>query len=422
MKSITLLGCLVAVTSTFGQQVESNSSAPLPNDYEKPGRIEAKMFVPSSLMKGPSHRVGAEAENNGLDNTYFLYSGDDGWGIMTIGALRTRIAELYAIEKLKEMKKGKEFTQAIAKSGEQKVESAASIVVHPFGTITGIPRGASRFFGRVGEGLKGGDTEGEGNIVQNASGVQKARVALAVKLGVSPYSHNQELQKELTTNARAIALGGLVVSAATAAVGGPAGTALSALNINQTLQGALVNSTPDDLRIMNRKKLFALGVTRENADRILMHPWYSPWVSTIMIDALAKVGVDPTEFLAAACAAISEEDAVYFQRIAQVLAAYAERKSQIQSILVENGTSGARDSKGNLVVPVSCDYAIWSENNAARCRHFAERLNNSEVKGLLIWVDGRASERLVKETKALRIETTTNVLSNAPAETRTASN
>lgn len=88
----------------------------------------------------------------------------------------------------------------------------------------------------------------------------------------------------------------------------------------------------------------------------------------------------------------------------------------------ENGTAGARDSKGNLVVPVSCDYAIWSENNAARCRHIAERLNNSEVKGLLIWVDGRASERLVKETKALRIETTTNVLSNAPAETKTAAN
>src|SRR5262249_40707261 len=123
MKSITLLGCLVAVPSTFGKQVESNSSARLPNDSEKQGRTEAKMFVPSSLMKGPSHRVGAEAENNGLDNTYFLYSGDDGWGIMTIGALRTRIAELYAIEKLKEMKKGKEFTQAIAKSGEQKVES-----------------------------------------------------------------------------------------------------------------------------------------------------------------------------------------------------------------------------------------------------------------------------------------------------------
>ena len=73
-------------------------------------------------------------------------------------------------------------------------------------------------------------------------------------------------------------------------------------------------------------------------------------------------------------------------------------------------------------MPVWCDYAIWSENNAARCRHFAERLNDSEVKGLLISVDGRASERLIKETKALRIETSTGVLDKVPAETKTAAN
>jgi hypothetical protein len=50
-----------------------------------------------------------------------------------------------------------------------------------------------------------------------------------------------------------IAMGGLLVNAATAAVGGPAGDVLTGLNVNQTLQQTLVNSTPDDLRILNRK-------------------------------------------------------------------------------------------------------------------------------------------------------------------------
>src|SRR5437763_16829707 len=111
--------------------------------------------------------------------------------------------------------------------------------------------------------MKGGTAQGEGKAVQNMIGVSKAKIALAVKLGVSPYSYNQELQTQLTSNARAIALGGLVVSAATAAVVGPAGDVLMGLNVNQTLQQTLVNSTPDDLRIVNRKKLFALNVTRE---------------------------------------------------------------------------------------------------------------------------------------------------------------
>jgi hypothetical protein len=42
------------------------------------------------------------------------------------------------------------------------------------------------------------------------------------------------------------------------------------------LQQTLVNSRPDDLRILNRKKLFALNVTRENADAILMRAPSTP--------------------------------------------------------------------------------------------------------------------------------------------------
>ena len=309
------------------------------------------------------------------------------------------------------MKKGQEFAQGIAKAGEQKVETAVHVVEHPFGTLLGIPLGASRFFGGIGEGLKGGHTEGEGNLVQNVSGVEKAKVALAVKLGVSPYSYNQELQKELTANARAIALGGLVVSAATAVAGGPAGTALSALNVNETLQQALVNTNVNDLRILNRKKLFALGMSRENVDEFLMHPWYSPWSTTIIVDSLSKVGVDPTEFVALACKALTEEDATYFQRLSQVMAAYAERKAPLRSIRVVGTTVAAMDTKGNIMVPLSCDYAIWSQVNAGKCNEFVKRMHDRpEPGGILLWIDGKTSDEALKGAKALNIEVATEVL------------
>jgi len=387
------------------------TTSPAPQTFETPGRVPTKMFIAADLMSGPLDSVGDFAENDGMNNTYFLYSGNDASTVTTGIALRTRIREIYAIDKLREMSKTDEFTKAMANAGRQKVEGVVGIVTNPLGTMQNIPRGASRFFGRIGEGLKGGRTEGEGNAVQSMIGVSKAKVALAVKLGVSPYTYNQELQTQLTNNARAIAMGGLLVNAATAAVGGPAGDVLTALNINQTLQQTLVNSTPDDLRILNRKKLFALGVTRENADAILMHPWYSPWTETIMIDALSITGVDPTAFLANACNALTEEDAIYFERLAQVLARYHTKKAKLRSLRTESKVVCALDANGTLVFPLSCDFAIWTERAAGRVGEIAALMQGEDnIKGLAVWVDGKTSDRATQELKNRKIELVTGVL------------
>ncbi len=387
------------------------TTSPAPQTFETPGRVPTKMFIAADLMSGPLDSVGDFAENDGMNNTYFLYSGNDASTVTTGIALRTRIREIYAIDKLREMSKTDEFTKAMANAGRQKVEGVVGIVTNPLGTMQNIPRGASRFFGRIGEGLKGGRTEGEGNAVQSMIGVSKAKVALAVKLGVSPYTYNQELQTQLTNNARAIAMGGLLVNAATVAVGGPAGDVLTALNINQTLQQTLVNSTPDDLRILNRKKLFALGVSPENADAILMHPWYSPWTETIMIDALSTTGVDPTAFLANACNALTEEDAIYFERLAQVLARYHTKKAKLRSLRTESKAVCALDANGTLVFPLSCDFAIWTERAAGRVGEIAALMQGEDnIKGLAVWVDGKASDRATQELKNRKIELVTGVL------------
>jgi hypothetical protein len=157
------------------------TTSPAPQAFESPGRVETKMFIPAGLMSGPLHSVGDFAENDGMNNTYFLYSGNDASAVTTGIALRTRIREIYAIDKLRDMSKTDEFAQAMGKAGKQKIEGVVGIVTNPLGTIQNIPRGASRVFGRIGEGLKGGRTEGEGNAVQNMIGISKAKVALAVK-------------------------------------------------------------------------------------------------------------------------------------------------------------------------------------------------------------------------------------------------
>ena len=403
-----LLALSLFATAALAQTDSTPSPTPPETTFESGGRVETKMFVPEDLMKGSLHTVGEQAENDGLVNTYFLYSGDNAFAVTTGIALRTRIREIYAIDKLQSMSKTDEFGKAMANAGKQKLESVAGIVRDPLGTIKRVPQGASRFFGRIGESLKGGQSEGEGNALQSITGVDKAKVALAAKLGVSPYSTNQELQELLTNTARAMAGGGFLIAGATAIVGGPV---LTVLNVNQNLQQTLVNSTPSDLRIINRKKLFALGVTRENADEFLMHPWYSPWHETIITDALATIGRDPTQFLERACRALTEQDANYFQRLAQILARYHKTTAPLKSIRIESGRVCAMDSGGKLVIPLSCDYAIWSEPAAGRVEDFSKLLQDrSEIKGLALWVDGKVSDRATLELKSRKIDLATGVL------------
>lgn len=371
-----------------------------------------KDFIPAALMKGALHSVRPLADNDGLLNTYFMDTPEGVMEVTGTPALAMRIRELYAIDYLRGLSKTEEFAKALAQTGKAKIESVAGVVRDPFGTMKNVPKGASRFFGRIGEGLKGGKSEGEAGALSNIVGVGKVKAQLAAKLGVSPYSTNEELQRELNETARAMAGGGLVVSAATAAVGGGAGSVLSVVGVNQTLQNTLINSTPDDLRIINRKKLLALAVDRALADEFLMHPWFSPWHETITTEALARIGVNPTAFLTDAVKALTPEDAFFFQRVAQILARYHTSAAPLRAIRFDGGII-TLDRDGTLVVPVSLDYGIWAERAARRVEEFAAIPKSRDgIKALALWTDGRLSERLCAELKTRGIAYRTDALTD----------
>src|SRR5438094_10601193 len=109
-----IIAALTVFTSTAQAQTSSSTPSPAPSatTFESGGRVETKMFIPEDLMKGPLHTLGAEAENDGLLNTYFLYSGDSAFEVTTGIALRTTIREIYAINELREVSKTDAFTEA----------------------------------------------------------------------------------------------------------------------------------------------------------------------------------------------------------------------------------------------------------------------------------------------------------------------
>ena len=402
----------------FALNAQEVNSAPT-NGFETPGPVDAKAFLPESQMSGALHSVGPEASNDGLLNTYQLNAGGGTREVLTTPLLKVRIREIYALDYLRNLSKTEEFGKALGKALGAKADSVVGAVRDPVGTMKSLPKGASKFFGGIGEAIKGGKSETESSTVDRIAGTDKAKASLALKLGVSPYTDNQELQEELTNTARAMAGGGLVLNVATMAATGGVGAALSVIGVNQTMQEALVNSSPSDLRIMNRKKLFALGLSREEADAFLMHSQYTPWNKTSITDSLSRIGANPGEFLKQARKATSQEDAFYFQRLAQLLLQYHGAVAPLRSIRLENGLICGIDRDGNLVIPVSQDYAIWSARIAARTDEFVDLSRSRGHKGISLWTDGQLSVRLCDEFKARGITWKMNALeSNKQCITR----
>jgi hypothetical protein len=148
-----------------------------------------------------------------------------------------------------------------------------------------------------------------------------------------------------------------------------------------------------------------LGASQDLITEFLSHPWYTLRQDTIISTALNKLGVDPTVFLQAANKALTEQDGRYFENVAKLLAAYAQKAAPLQSLRLEDGLICAIDQSGVLVVPVSLDYAMWTATVAQRVNELADLKNSDQnIKSVAIWTDGKASERVKTELKQRGID------------------
>jgi hypothetical protein len=192
--------------------------------------------------------------------------------------------------------------------------------------------------------------------------------------------------------------GGLALNIGTMPIGGAVGFGLTAIGIEQTVNSLINESSPDDLRKWNEQNLTKLGAKPELITQFLNHPWYSPRQETIVTAALKKANADPNLFLETANKALTEEDGRYFEHVAQLLAAYTEKVAPLQSLRLEDGVLCAPDRNGVLVVPVSFDYAIWTQTIAQRADALASLVHSDQnIKSAQIWTNGRVSDRLKAE-------------------------
>jgi len=381
----------------------SQDAVAAPGDYETPGSVNAGDFLPKSAFTGKRVFVERTARNNGLQNTYRIRARAEEYEITGSEAALQFLQELRAINQLRQISTTKAVGRGLSQSARATYDTGRQIFRDPVGAVKKVPQGASRFFGKVKDFVSQDDEDTDrkasvGETIRGVLGIDDQKRKLAARLGVDVYSHNQALQKELDRVASAMAGGGLALNIGTMPIGGAVGIGLTAIGIDQAVDSLINESSPDDLRKWNQQNLANLGAKPDVVAQFLSHPWYSPRQETIITAALKKTRVDPDLFLESAIKALTEEDGRYFQRVAQLLAAYSDRVAPLQSLYLEEGVLCALDRNGVLVVPVSFDYAIWTQTVAQRVEALARVVGSDQaIKSAKIWTDGKLSDQLKAE-------------------------
>ena len=381
--------------------------------YEPPGPVETATLVPESMLDVRGVLVYPQAEADGWHVTYTL-SGPEGTETVTgTEFLANRLREIRAIAALRKMNKSEEFGKALLATGGEKLQSVASAVKDPVQTIQKLPKGASKFFGRLGTTVK---NAAEGKIgatdaAEAALGVQRKRAELCLKLGVSPFTRDPVLRAELDTASRAMAAGATLMNLTGLIVGGGIGTAISVVNANQAFQRALVESSPQELAVRNRQLLAKLGAAPEFIDDFLGNPAFSPWQKSGVVAALSAIGLNPEPVLSRAAEAASDEDAIYFIQMVHILDHHHRTNEPLMAIIDVMGIPCAIDQSGTLVVPVGSDLIRWNPALAARAGEFvAWSQSQPETKALLLATDGSVSDRARDELARSGVQVADRVL------------
>src|SRR5215472_13888565 len=122
--------------------------------FEKPPVLHAKDLVPATLVSGTGFHVDDAVPTDGLQALFTLHTDLGTLQVHSIELLRIRVAEVPAMLELAHESKTKVFAQALARTGAEPIKAAGQMVMHPVDTVTGLPGGVGRFFGRVGLGAQ----------------------------------------------------------------------------------------------------------------------------------------------------------------------------------------------------------------------------------------------------------------------------
>ena len=330
--------------------------------FEEPPVFTAANLAPPALLAGPGFTVDRQVP---VETSLYRFTIRADVGLFEVGGrtlLPIRVQEVKALQKLAETSNTAEFSEAVVQAGARPVMSAVNMLTHPVDTISGLPGGVERMFGRVGatlEGIGGASTTGQaGGAVARALGYEAERRTLAKELGVDPYTSNPVLRKKLDDVAWVRFAGRLGVNLSISVLV-PGSIIIS----STTWVNSTVYDTPSgDLVVANQKKLQAMGVPDATVKAFMENQWLTLSLKTALVESLDRLagvaGVE--EVVAFATRAASLDEARFVVQSMEMLVRYHQGGTPI-ALVTAPGPIVGRTATGGVVVPAPLDYVAWTE-------------------------------------------------------------
>ncbi len=403
MKKYVIL-LLLAPFSLLGQP----GSAPV--NTEEPPTLSAKEILKPEFLAGDGFSVNDEVPTSTGRNRYLITSEYGEFEADGNIMLQRRIGEVAAIRKLKEVSRTDQYKKALKAATLSPIGVAKDVVTNPVGTITGVPKGLFKFVNRTGQNLKE-KTQGrersqyEDSNAASLIGFAKAKRMVAIQLGVDPYSSNETLQRELNGIAWATFAGKMTFSVATMPIGGAAGLALSAAGVTNTLNKALIDQAPSELRLRNLNAMLAMGCNREVANRFNNNPAFSPSVQTAIVmnlETLNGVANRGAFIDLAGSDATDEGDALFYLGTSRVMAEL-HAKTPLVRLQQVGRIPVAVGKDGRAIVALQWDYAAWTDRAANFIGLFKASDFGKKPSGLIIAISGDASPLAQQKLKEANI-------------------
>ena len=370
--------------------------------FEELPVLNASEILRPEFLSAPHHKVREPVP------TYFganQFAIDSDFGVFEANGnemLVTRIKEINAIARLKEVSRTDEFKNALTKAAKSPIASAKNIVTDPVNTISNAPKGLMKFMRRAGESIKdiGNKSEShaaEGSRMQQLIGFSDEKRKVAISLDVDPYSTNTVLQRELDGIAWASFAGGMTVQLATTPLGGPA---LTVIDVTSSLNDVLKEKSPTDLKMMNRKTLRGLGAGEKDTERFLNNNAFTPSQQTAFVlnlKALNGVANRGAFVRTAGETSSDESDAIFCVETAALMSKLHKDKPLAGLAMIGDFPIGiAKD--GTIIVAFQWDYAAWTSGAAGFASNVQKLATQSGKNGnVFVALSGQVSPRLRQE-------------------------
>jgi len=349
--------------------------AQAPAAYEPEPVFEAKDLAAPELLQGPHFTVDPKVPITGFIARFTLHSPYGEFRADGLRMLPIRVSEIEAIARLDELSHASEFAAAMGRAAVRPATAAVNMVTNPVQTVTGLPGGVTRLFGRIGlagasvaqaataPGQSGAERTTEasrrvGSATITALGWEKERRRLAERLGVDPYTTNTVLSDRLTDVAWVAFSGRFAISAASMILM-PYSLPMAATSATNR---AIYDTSAADL-VNRATAIFAqTGANRAQVRALVQNPQYSLTVLTALATGLQRLkglpGRDAVVVFGAE--AQTEDEANFVANAVNLLARHHESVAPLAKVSAPGPILG-QTAAGALALPGPVDYVSWIE-------------------------------------------------------------